>query len=268
MSDGAQSPHLPQPAPAAAATPSALQPLGAWSTAAWALLAMLAWLAAEAAVLLAFIARWFVLNPGATIDAEQIGYDAYLVSLAVIVSTAVECGVVILAVRRGRWPVADYLAFARRPRVREVVFCLACLAVILPASDLLSWLTGRELLPSFMVKVYQAARDAGGAAIALMAFAAVVVAPIGEEIMFRGFLFRGWSASRLGGTGTIVLTAAIWAGIHVQYDWFGVFQVFCLGLLFGWVRWRSGSTVLTMLMHGVTNLGATIETAVIIEWLS
>ena len=143
---------------------------------------------------------------------------------------------------------------------------MACVAVVLVASDLLSWLTGHELLPPFMVKIYQDARDSG--TLALLLFAAVVAAPVGEEIVFRGFLFRGWSASRLGVTGTIVLTSAIWAAIHVQYDWFGIMQVFCLGLLFGWVRWRSGSTVLTILMHAVTNLAATIETAVIIEWLS
>jgi uncharacterized protein len=117
-----------------------------------------------------------------------------------------------------------------------------------------------------MVKVYESAREEG--AIALLLIAAVIAAPVGEEIMFRGFLFRGWSASRLGGTGTILLTSAIWASIHVQYDWFGIMQVFCLGLLFGWVRWRSGSTLLTMLMHATVNLSAAIETAVLIEWTS
>jgi uncharacterized protein len=264
MVQNAQSPHLPQPTPAPSRPP--LPPLGGWSTAAWALLALLAWLAAEAAVLVVFLVHWFAAHPGATLDVEKIAYDAHLVSFAVIVSTAVECAVVALAVRRARWPLADYLGLARRPHVREVVFCLACLAVILPAFDLLSWLTGRELLPPFMVKVYEAARDGG--AIALLLFAAVIAAPIGEEIMFRGFLFRGWSASQLGGTGTILLTSAIWAGIHVQYDWFGIMQVFCLGLVFGWVRWRSGSTLLTMLMHGTVNLAATIETAVVLEWTS
>ena len=47
-------------------------------------------------------------------------------------------------------------------------------------------------------------------------------------------------ASGLGVPGTILLAAGLWAAIHLQYDWFGIAQVFCLGLLFGWVRWRSG----------------------------
>jgi uncharacterized protein len=264
MAEDMRSPHVPRPPAGAAAGP--LPPLGAWATAAWGLIVMLAWTAAEAVVLIAFLVRWFALNPGAELDIDKIAHSGYLVSVAAIVSAAVQCGVVTLAIRRTRWPVADYLGLVRRPHVREVVFCLASIALILVASDLLSWLIGRELLPPFMVRIYEDARNAG--AMALLLIAVVVAAPIGEEIVFRGFLYRGWVGSRLGVAGTIVLTAAIWAGIHVQYDWLGMTQIFCLGLLFGWVRWRSGSTALTMLMHAATNVAATVETAVIIEWLS
>jgi membrane protease YdiL (CAAX protease family) len=254
------------PQPTAGAAVGSLPPLGGWATAAWGVLVMLAWLAAEAVVLMAFLVRWVALNPGATLDLDGVAHNGYLVSAAAIVSAAVQCGVVALAIRRTGWPVADYLGLVRRPHVREVVFCLACVALLLVASDLLSWLVGHELLPPFMVRVYQNARDAG--AIVLLLVAVAIAAPVGEEIVFRGFLFRGWATSRLGGTGTIVLTSAIWAAIHLQYDWFGMTQVFCLGLLFGWVRWRSGSTALTMLMHSATNVAATVETAVIVEWLS
>jgi hypothetical protein len=266
MSDGPQSPDLPQPAMAAPAGGPPLRPLSGWGTTGWALLALLAWLAAEAAVLVAFLLRWFALNPGAHLDLDKIAHDGRLLALAAIFATTAQCGVVILAIRRTGWPAAAYLGLDRKPRAREVVFCLACVALMLVASDLLSWLSGRELLPPFMIKVYESARDPG--AIALVLVAVAIAAPVGEEVMFRGFLFRGWAASRLGGAGTIVLTSVIWAAIHTQYDWFGMAQIFCLGLLFGWVRWRSGSTALTMLMHAVTNVAATIETAVIIEWLS
>jgi uncharacterized protein len=262
-----RSPHLPEPdgrtAPAAPA-----RPLSAWSTAGWALLAFCAWLAAEAAVLIVFLLRWFARNPGVPVDVDQVAHDGYVVSIAAIVSMAVQCGLVVLAVSRARQPVAEYLGLVRRPHVREVVFCLVAVAVLLVASDLLSWMIGHDLVPPFMVKVYQASRDAGPSAFLLLLIAAVVAAPIGEEIMFRGFLFRGWATSPLGVTVTIVVTSAIWAGIHVQYDWYGVVQVFCLGLLFGWVRARSGSTRLPIMMHAVCNIAATVETAVIVDWLS
>ena len=262
-----RSPHLPEPA-AKAAPPAPPRPLSGWSTLGWAMLAFCAWLAAEALVLIVFLVRWFARNPGVPLDVDKVAHDGYVVAIAAIVSMAVQCGVVALAIRRARQPIAEYLGLVRRPHPREIVFCLGSVAILLVASDLLSVLIGHDLVPPFMVQVYETARNSGAPAIVLLLIAAVIAAPIGEEIMFRGFLFRGWAGSSLGVTGTIVLTSAIWAGIHVQYDWYGIAQVFCLGLLFGWVRARSGSTQLTMMMHSVCNIAATVETAVIIDWLA
>ena len=262
-----RSPHLPEPA-GRAAPPAGLRSLSAWSTVGWAVLAFCAWLAAEALVLVVFLARWFARNPGVPIDVDKVAHDGYVVSIAAIASMAVQCAVVVLAIRRARQPVAEYLGLVRRPHPREIVFCLATVVALLVASDLLSWSIGHDLVPPFMVKVYDAARDAGVPALLLLLVAVALAAPIGEEIMFRGFLFRGWAASPLGVTGTIVVTSAIWAAIHVQYDWYGVVQVFILGLVFGWVRARSGSILLTMMMHAVCNVAATVETAVIVDWLS
>ena len=262
-----RSPHLPEPA-AKVAPPATTRPLSGWSTVGWGVLAFCAWLAAEALVLIVFLVRWFARNPGVPIDVDQVAHDGYVVSIAAIVSMAVQCGVVALAIRRARQPIAEYLGLARRPHPREIVFCLGSVAILLVASDLLSLLIGHDLVPPFMVQVYETARTAGAPAILLLLIAAVIAAPIGDEIMFRGFLFRGWVGSSLGVPGTIILTSTIWAAIHVQYDWYGIIQVFGLGLLFGWVRARSGSTLLTMMMHAVCNVAATVETAVIIDWLS
>src|SRR5215470_20074025 len=155
-----RSPHLPEPA-GRAAPPTPARSLTAWSTAGWALLAFCAWLAAEALVLIVFLMRWFARNPGVPLDVDKVSHNGYVVSIAAIVSMAVQCGVVVLAIRRARQPIAEYLGLVRRPHVREVVFCLASVAVLLVASDLLSWTIGHDLVPPFMVKVYEAARDAG-----------------------------------------------------------------------------------------------------------
>jgi membrane protease YdiL (CAAX protease family) len=261
------SPHLPEPA-GPAASPAPIRPLSGWATVGWAVLAFIAWLAAEALVLIVFLARWFARNPGVPIDVDKVAHDGYVVSIAAVASMAVQCGVVLLAIRRAHQQPMEYLGLVRRPHLREIVFCLGAVAILLVASDLISLSIGHDLVPPFMVKIYETARDDGAPAILLLLIAAVVAAPIGEEVMFRGFLFRGWAASPLGVTGTILLTSTVWAAIHVQYDWYGILQVFCLGLLFGWVRARSGSTLLTMMMHSVCNIAATVETALIIDWVS
>ena len=97
--------------------------------------------------------------------------------------------------------------------------------------------------------------------------AVAVVAPITEEIVFRGFLFRGLSASFLGVSGTLIVTL-VWAGMHVQYDWFILGQIVVIGLVLGRLRWASGSTLLTIVLHMLTNLAACIQAAIKVEWLS
>ena len=82
--------------------------------------------------------------------------------------------------------------------------------------------------------------------------AVVVAAPIGEEVLFRGFLFRGlarpgWEVHAIGAT------ALVWALLHTQYSYFVVGEVFLEGLMLGWFRWASGSTVLTIGMHMLKN---------------
>ncbi len=81
----------------------------------------------------------------------------------------------------------------------------------------------------------------------------VILAPIAEEVLFRGFLFRGWEGSRLRLWGTIILTSIGWAIIHGQYDVYGLCFIFTLGLFLGWIRWKSGSLYAPILVHAVNN---------------
>jgi membrane protease YdiL (CAAX protease family) len=48
--------------------------------------------------------------------------------------------------------------------------------------------------------------------------------------------------------------------MHLQYDWFFFAEVFSIGLLFGYLRYRSGSILLTVILHGLNNLAATLQT--------
>ena len=97
--------------------------------------------------------------------------------------------------------------------------------------------------------------------------ALVIAAPVGEEIVFRGFLYRGWAQTPRAVWPAIVVISVLWAVIHTQYDWFGVFQIFLIGLLLGWIRWRSGSTLLTIGLHALINTWATVQTIITVNWL-
>ena len=115
----------------------------------------------------------------------------------------------------------------------------------------------------FQLDIYRTASAAGY--LPWQWLTAVVVTPIGEETLFRGFLFKGILHSRLGGPGAIVLTALIWAVIHQQYDLYGVATVFAAGLLLGYARLRTNSIYSGLLMHALMNLIATIEVAMVIR---
>lgn len=88
----------------------------------------------------------------------------------------------------------------------------------------------------------------------------VVLAPLSEELLFRGFAYAGLAPSRIGPVGAIVLTSAVWAVIHVQYAWPLIAQIFIFGVVFGIVRWRSGSLWPPIIAHGIVNLFAGLST--------
>ena len=131
-------------------------------------------------------------------------------------------------------------------------------AAVIAVGDAASWFAGRNIVDRFQSDMYQAAKSAN--LLPLLLFAITVLIPIGEETLFRGFLFRGWLRTPQDAWRVIVFTAGLFAIIHVQYDWFLIVQVFAFGLLFGWVRWASESTILTMVMHGLVNLEGMVET--------
>ena len=157
---------------------------------------------------------------------------------------------------------ANYLAL-RWPSRAELVRGLAITLAFLLASDLLSLLAGQET-PASVIESYRSARDAGLVWLLLIAFC--VAAPITEEFVVRGLLYRGWSHSFLGPLGAIVLSSALWALIHHQYNWYYVGQVFLVGLIFGHLRYRSGSTWVPVVAHGLFNLAVTAQTAVILAY--
>jgi membrane protease YdiL (CAAX protease family) len=163
-------------------------------------------------------------------------------------------------------PVRQYLGLVR-PSRRDLVLGVAILAALLAAGMAFIWFvfqaTGGAAVP------YRLFANGATATLLLLWPVGVVVAPLSEELMFRGFLFRGWEKTWLGATGTILLTAAFWALLHTNKNWPGVAFTFIAGILLGWLRKRSGSTTLTILLHALVNLiMAVLATMMAIGWIA
>jgi membrane protease YdiL (CAAX protease family) len=78
--------------------------------------------------------------------------------------------------------------------------------------------------------------------------------PIAEELAFRGLLMRVLSRTRLGVAGAIVITAALWSLIHLQYAPLILTIVFIDGLTLGLARYRTKSLYVPIAMHVLGNL--------------
>ena len=90
----------------------------------------------------------------------------------------------------------------------------------------------------------------------LIVVALGVLPGICEEIFFRGFLFGGLR-SQLKAVPTVILTAIAFGLFHVILAGGAaperVLPSTCMGLLLGWVRWRSDSLLPSMLLHVTHN---------------
>ena len=192
--------------------------------------------------------------------------DGVAVTLVIVVSTPVQVALLVLFAQRAGGLASDYLGWIW-PRRSEVTFGIAATIAVIVVTNLVSWLLGRGLVTQFQSDIYRTAAAAGWLPMLWLWFAVVVATPIGEETLFRGFLFRGWLRTPRDVWPVIILSALLFALIHVQYDWYVTGQVFVFGVLFGWMRWATGSTLLTILLHGVINLEGMLET-VVQGWLS
>ncbi len=87
----------------------------------------------------------------------------------------------------------------------------------------------------------------------LVAVAAIIGAPIAEELLFRGVLFSALRASPIGAVGAAVVSSAMWAALHVNYSAYGLLAIFLVGLYLARVRVTTGTLLAPMVCHGVYN---------------
>jgi uncharacterized protein len=163
---------------------------------------------------------------------------------ALIIACGPTIGVLWIAVRMAGRELSEYLAL-NWPRRNDLVEALLIVAIL--------WIL--EIATSTVVEPVDLRGAFGGVAGLFLFFVSLTIAaPIMEEFLCRGFMFRGWSQSFLGPTGAIVLISAIWAASHVQTSWWGRVWIFASGLALGYFRWRSHSTWLAILCHSAINV--------------
>lgn len=188
---------------------------------------------------------------------QIIGREPQTLALSVIMGLPATLVAVWLAIRIKKASFVDYLAL-HWPSWKQLLFGAVGLILIVLVWETMSRALGREATPGFMSDLLKSGRDKGAALSLLFAFS--VAAPVSEEILARGFLYRGWSASFLRVPGAILLSSLVWTVVHLQYDLYFLTEVLAIGLWFGYMRYRSGSLWLTIVLHALNNLTAVVLT--------
>tara|TARA_Y100000768_G_scaffold367879_1_gene331358 strand:- start:35 stop:835 length:801 start_codon:yes stop_codon:yes gene_type:complete len=85
----------------------------------------------------------------------------------------------------------------------------------------------------------------------LLFIAVSIFAPIGEEILFRGFLQQFLEKHWKDTTKAILVTSLIFSAIHFNPYWF--IQIYLLGIMLGFLTWKTNSVIPSIILHGLNN---------------
>jgi membrane protease YdiL (CAAX protease family) len=185
---------------------------------------------------------------------EEFVSTGWMMAIATWASLPCTVGTMYFFVRlRRRWKFGEYLGWEPVPATKTALW-LAAAVTFAVMNDVLCRLSGIEIVSDFQRQITETAGWAP-----LVWSAVVLAAPLGEEFFFRGLLFRGLQATRLGNVGTMLITSLVWAAIHTQYNFAGVFAIFVFGCLLGTARAVTGSCRLAVWMHLLLNVIATAE---------
>jgi hypothetical protein len=169
-------------------------------------------------------------------------------------------GAVLLVVNGGRRGLVERLAF-RPVGVRGAALAIGVWIVAVPVGALataaVTPLLGQP--DSNAAQILRLSFDP--LFIGLLVPTICLLGPFCEELLFRGAL-QGWLGLRIPGGAAIVLAAAAFAGAHVLPPLLPYLFVFGLGA--GVVRWWTGSTFNTFLMHVAQNTFAVVATYVVL----
>ena len=83
----------------------------------------------------------------------------------------------------------------------------------------------------------------------LLFVALAIAAPLGEELLFRGVIQRGYE--RLGPRRAVILAGLLFAFFHLRLS--GLVALLPISLALGYVVWRSNSLLAGILMHAANN---------------
>lgn len=200
-----------------------------------------------------FLAGIWFLPEGSSLRWDEVLFlgssDGTVVSVSIILSAAILALLIALLLALKKRRIKDYLAI--KPfDIKIAIAMIGILLLFMIASQALTYVLDKEPL-DFVDPLFSSVSS-----VWLLVIVMVVVAPIYEELVFRGLLWSAIAEQFESPRGLIIaslITSFIFALIHLQYGVYEISTIVVLALIFCWARIKSGSLLLPMLLHIINN---------------
>jgi ABC-2 type transport system permease protein/sodium transport system permease protein len=174
-------------------------------------------------------------------------------ALQVLITLLLFVALPLLAALWGRLRLPEAFRLRPAPWLAYPAAALLGAALIPPVFELLALLRrlGLNFVPTEQVEqTLKAQLEAWRALPAWAVGGSVAVMGAAEEVFFRGYLFS--ALRRAGGVRTAILGSALLFGLFHFVTWFDrLLPSTLMGLVLGWVCWRTGSVLPGMLLHAL-----------------
>ncbi|CAM4111908.1 CPBP family intramembrane glutamic endopeptidase [Pseudoalteromonas byunsanensis] len=198
----------------------------------------------------------------AKLAVENKASDAWVVSIATFASFLVCSTLIFILVRFGTKDFLQYLAI-KASSTPDLVKWLGVTALFLLVSHSIMYAMDKPFADDYAVSLYTSAD-----ALWLLLIAVIIIAPLFEELFFRGYLFHGFSRSFLRPAGAVVLTSLLWGMVHPQYELYLVAIIFCQGIMLCLARMHTNSILTCVLMHALINTTVVLKTIYYVEFVA
>lgn len=204
-----------------------------------------------------YIAGKLVLPAASTLTIGDIFYlgssDGTVVSASIFISWILLTALSVFIIRLRGGNVRRYLALTPFSLAVGMGLFGLLLLFMIGSQALTYWFNESPLV--FVDPLYESVSS-----VWLLVIAMVIVAPMYEELIFRGILwsaiaeqFSSQHSKRRGVVIASIITSLIFATIHLQYGLYEISTIMVLALIFCYARIKSGSLLLPMLLHIINN---------------
>ena len=175
------------------------------------------------------------------------GNISFTAPMLLVTSTAYSV-VVLIVFLWARWCRLSPSYLRTRPWGVFFWVVIAALGTLLPSHALLEWLN----LPDVNAALFAEMLSSPWGYVALC-----LLAPLAEEVVFRGAILRSLMGSLRSSWVAIALSAILFALVHANPAQMP--HAFLIGLLMGWMYYRTGSILPGVLLHWVNNTVAYVS---------